>query len=52
MKTILIFGGYGFVGNELYNHLIANKYKVFRYTTQKKNSKILALITHYIILKN
>jgi len=39
MKTILIFGGYGFVGNELYNHLIANKYKVFRYTTQKKEFK-------------
>ena len=36
MKTILIFGGYGFVGNELYNYLITKKYKVYRYTSQKK----------------
>ena len=39
MKTILIFGGYGFVGNELYKHLISKNYKVFRYTAQKKNFK-------------
>lgn len=36
MKTVLIFGGYGFVGNELYKYLISNNFKVFRYTSQKK----------------
>ena len=39
MKTILIFGGYGFVGNELYNYLITRKFKVYRYTSQKKKIK-------------
>ncbi|MDA7480808.1 NAD(P)-dependent oxidoreductase [Candidatus Pelagibacter ubique] len=39
MKTILIFGGYGFVGNELYNYLITRKFKVYRYTSQKKEIK-------------
>ena len=37
MKTILIFGGYGFVGNELFNNLISKNFKVYRYTSQKKN---------------
>ena len=36
MKTVLIFGGYGFVGNELYKYLISNNFRVFRYTAQKK----------------
>lgn len=36
MKTILIFGGYGFVGNELFNNLISKNFKVYRYTSQKK----------------
>ncbi len=39
MKTILIFGGYGFVGNELYNYLITKNYKVYRYTSQNKKIK-------------
>ena len=39
MKTVLIFGGYGFVGNFLYKYLINKHYKVYRYTSQKKNNK-------------
>jgi len=39
MKTILIFGGYGFVGNNLYKFLIKKNYKVYRYTSQKKKIK-------------
>tara|TARA_B100001027_G_scaffold203568_1_gene165109 strand:+ start:326 stop:478 length:153 start_codon:yes stop_codon:yes gene_type:complete len=39
MKTILIFGGYGFVGNNLYKFLIKKNYKVYRYTSQKKKLK-------------
>ena len=39
MKTILIFGGYGFIGSDLYNYLITKKYKVYKYTSQKKKFK-------------
>ena len=38
MKKILIFGGYGFIGNNLYFDL-EKKYKVLRYTSIKKNGK-------------
>ena len=42
MKKVIIFGGYGFVGNELYINLYKKKFQVFRYRNKiysnKKNS--------------
>jgi nucleoside-diphosphate-sugar epimerase len=38
MKKIIIFGGYGFVGSNLYNEL-KKENRVFRYTSLQKLSK-------------
>ena len=38
MKKVLIFGGYGFIGNNLFNEL-KQKYIVKRYTSFKNQKK-------------
>ena len=52
MKSILIFGGYGFIGEKLYFNL-KKTYKIKRYTSKKSLNKITYNYkTFYNIIKN
>tara|TARA_A100001015_G_C15030242_1_gene732785 strand:- start:1416 stop:2291 length:876 start_codon:yes stop_codon:yes gene_type:complete len=54
MKKVLIFGGYGFIGNKIY-HELKNNYVVSRYTSLNKHQKNKIKYSYenfYKIIKN